>query len=81
MYSEWLMDDAIYPVCHPHYQQEFGIEMLADLQQAALIEDIHTDMRWETWLNEHHQPVKPTILFVYRKRIYSDPKCVVLFSG
>ncbi|MBY7797165.1 LysR family transcriptional regulator [Vibrio fluvialis] len=64
MHSEWLMDDAIYPVCHPHYQQEFGIETLADLQKAALIEDIHTDMRWETWLNEHHQPVKqPTLLF------------------
>ncbi|MGY3570643.1 LysR substrate-binding domain-containing protein [Vibrio paucivorans] len=49
--SQWLMDDVVYPVCHPLYQQLHGIYSVEDLEKADLIEDKWPDMDWHRWLN------------------------------
>lgn len=58
--SQWLMDEVLYPVCHPIYQQQHGIYQLDDLARADLIEDIWPDMDWGLWLRNlgyhSHQP-------------------------
>ncbi|EKO3381750.1 LysR substrate-binding domain-containing protein [Vibrio fluvialis] len=50
VHSEWLMDEVLYPVCHPIYQQQHNIYQLDDLVRADLIEDIWPDMDWGLWL-------------------------------
>ncbi|OIQ25659.1 LysR substrate-binding domain-containing protein [uncultured Vibrio sp.] len=49
--SRWLMDDVIYPVCHPLYQEKHGIYSVDDLHKAELIEDRWPDMDWQLWLD------------------------------
>jgi LysR family glycine cleavage system transcriptional activator len=46
----WLMDEVLYPVCHPLYQQQHQIHEINDLLHADLIEDIWPDMNWNLWL-------------------------------
>ncbi len=48
--SVWLMDEVLYPVCHPIYQQQHQIYSLEDLPRADLIEDTWPDMDWGLWL-------------------------------
>ncbi|MFL9757338.1 LysR family transcriptional regulator [Vibrio cyclitrophicus] len=48
--SRWLMDEVIYPVCHPIYQETHGIHCIDDLHKAELIEDRWPDMDWSLWL-------------------------------
>ena len=50
--SRWLMDEVLYPVCHPLYQEKYGIYSVEDLHKAELIEDRWPDMDWSIWLNE-----------------------------
>ncbi|CAM3193429.1 LysR family transcriptional regulator [Vibrio neptunius] len=64
MHCEWLMKDIIYPVCHPYYQEKYGIYSIDDLNNGVLIEDIYTDMSWKTWLElNDKKPINPSILF------------------
>ncbi|MDO6708973.1 LysR substrate-binding domain-containing protein [Photobacterium sp. 1_MG-2023] len=49
--SLWLMDDLLFPVCHPLYQKENQIDDLKDLHRAHLIGDLWPDMNWERWLS------------------------------
>ncbi len=49
--AHWLMDDAIYAVCHPLYQKNNGIYKISDLSKAALIEDMWPDMDWKLFLS------------------------------
>ncbi|WP_027250843.1 LysR substrate-binding domain-containing protein [Photobacterium halotolerans] len=49
--SQWLMDDLLYPVCHPIYQKEHQIFAVEDLQGAHLIGDLLPDMDWERWMS------------------------------
>lgn len=48
--SLWLMDEIIYPVCHPIYQKNHGIWSIEDLNRVDLIEDTWPDMDWGHWL-------------------------------
>lgn len=48
--SNWLMDEVLYPACHPRYQQEHQLYDMSDLAQADLIEDVWPDMDWRSWL-------------------------------
>lgn len=62
--SEHLMDDIIYPVCHPLYQEKHGIYGVDDLSQADLIEDTWPDMDWSLWLNRVGGKLgKPTLQY------------------
>lgn len=62
--SEWLMDEVLYPVCHPIYQQQHKIYQLDDLVRADLIEDIWPDMDWGVWLrNLGYDSSKPTLQY------------------
>ncbi|MCL9773308.1 LysR substrate-binding domain-containing protein [Vibrio methylphosphonaticus] len=62
--SEHLMDDIIYPVCHPLYQEKHGIYTVDDLSQANLIEDTWPDMDWNLWLNRVGGKLgKPTLQY------------------
>ncbi|MCM0148315.1 LysR substrate-binding domain-containing protein [Photobacterium galatheae] len=64
MYSEWLMKDIIYPVCHPYYQEQHGIYSIDDLHKGALIEDVWTDMSWDDWFKHNgRKSIKPSLLF------------------
>ncbi len=45
-----LMDDHIYPVCHPLYLQQYPLLSLDDLSAHTLIEDARPDMDWPYWL-------------------------------
>ncbi|CCN33841.1 putative DNA-binding transcriptional activator GcvA [Vibrio nigripulchritudo SO65] len=47
--SIWLMDEVVYPVCHPLYQKEHQITSIEDLSKADLIEDMWPDMDWQLW--------------------------------
>jgi LysR family glycine cleavage system transcriptional activator len=49
--SHWLMNEILYPVCHPNYQHQHGIYTLNDLVRAELIEDVLPDMNWEIWFD------------------------------
>ncbi|SEF74733.1 LysR substrate-binding domain-containing protein [Vibrio hangzhouensis] len=55
--SELLMEDIIYPVCHPLYQQQHGIYSVHDLHKADLIEDTWPDMDWSIWLKHVGAPI------------------------
>ncbi|MGF1775457.1 LysR substrate-binding domain-containing protein [Vibrio nomapromontoriensis] len=62
--SRFLMDEIIYPVCHPLYQEKHGIYDINDLSRADLIEDTWPDMDWSTWLkNVDCQASRPTIQY------------------
>ncbi|MDG3085904.1 LysR substrate-binding domain-containing protein [Vibrio hannami] len=50
-----LMDEILYPVCHPSYQEEKGIWKTEDLVKADLIEDVWPDMTWSLWFEELEQ--------------------------
>ncbi len=58
--SVWLMDEVLYPVCHPLYQKEKQIYQLEDLNKADLLEDIWPDLDWHIWLDNvgivHNNP-------------------------
>ncbi len=59
-----LMDELIYPVCHPLYQQQHGIYQLSDLPKADLIEDTWPDLDWSKWLeNVELTASKPTLQY------------------
>ncbi|MEJ2765245.1 LysR substrate-binding domain-containing protein [Photobacterium sp. MCCC 1A19761] len=49
--TQWLMDDLLYPVCHPLYQEQHQIHSIEDLQRVHLIGDIWPDMNWQRWLS------------------------------
>ncbi|WP_070962482.1 LysR substrate-binding domain-containing protein [Vibrio sonorensis] len=48
--SRWLMDDVVYPVCHPLYREKHNIMSVKDLTRADLIEDMWPDMDWSLYL-------------------------------
>ncbi|USD64743.1 LysR substrate-binding domain-containing protein [Vibrio sp. SCSIO 43136] len=49
--SVWLMDEILYPACHPLYKEKHGIDGLEDLHRVDLIEDFWPDMNWDIWLD------------------------------
>lgn len=55
--SRLLMEDIIYPVCHPLYQEQHNIHTIHDLHKADLIEDTWPDMDWSLWLNHVGAPI------------------------
>ncbi|EIE5864822.1 LysR substrate-binding domain-containing protein [Vibrio alginolyticus] len=62
--SQWLMDEAFYPACHPVYQKEHGIYNIEDLSKAELIEDVWPDLDWNMWLATlGHCAAKPTLKY------------------
>ncbi|RKF15747.1 LysR family transcriptional regulator [Alginatibacterium sediminis] len=64
--SHWLMDDFLYPVCHPIYQERHQIYKLEDLSKADLLEDARPDMNWNYWLElAGHDPqtIKPSLRY------------------
>ncbi|UUM30088.1 LysR substrate-binding domain-containing protein [Vibrio japonicus] len=62
--SRLMMEELLYPVCHPIYQQQHGIYELNDLTGADLIEDDWPDMSWGNWLqNVGYKRHKPTLIF------------------
>ncbi len=62
--SRFLMEELLYPVCHPIYQQQHGIYELSDLTGADLIEDYWPDMNWGNWLqNVGYKRQKPTLKY------------------
>ncbi|ANQ27171.1 LysR substrate-binding domain-containing protein [Vibrio natriegens] len=62
--SQWLMDEAFYPACHPVYQKEHGIYNIEDLSKAELIEDLWPDLDWNMWLERLGQhAAKPALKY------------------
>lgn len=62
--SRFLMEELLYPVCHPIYQQQHDIYELSDLTGADLIEDYWPDMNWGNWLqNVGYKRQKPTLKY------------------
>ncbi|MHC6528245.1 MULTISPECIES: LysR substrate-binding domain-containing protein [unclassified Vibrio] len=61
--SRLFMDEVLYPVCHPLYQQQHDIYQLDDLHRAELIEDTWPDINWDVWLKNIGQLPKPTIQY------------------
>lgn len=62
--SKLLMEELLYPVCHPIYQQQHGIYELCDLTAADLIEDYWPDLNWGSWLeNIGYEAQKPTLKY------------------
>lgn len=62
--SQWLMDEAFYPACHPMYQKEHGIYSIEDLSKAELIEDVWPDLDWNMWLARlGHSAAKPALKY------------------
>ncbi len=62
--SQWLMDEAFYPACHPVYQKEHGIYEIEDLGKAELIEDLWPDLDWTMWLKKLGQhAAKPALKY------------------
>ncbi|WP_051326420.1 LysR substrate-binding domain-containing protein [Aliagarivorans taiwanensis] len=51
LFCEELMNDVLYPVAHPMYLQQHGIEGLGDLARATLLEDTLPDMSWQGWFD------------------------------
>ncbi|MFC1235143.1 LysR substrate-binding domain-containing protein [Vibrio sp. F74] len=47
--SVWLMDEILYPVCHPSYQQRHQLFDVSNLSKVDLIEDVWPDMNWSIW--------------------------------
>lgn len=45
-----LMEDALFAVCHPIYQQTHQIAGFEDLQRVELIEDMWPDLNWQVFL-------------------------------
>ncbi|SHO58445.1 LysR substrate-binding domain-containing protein [Vibrio quintilis] len=62
-----LMDEVLYPVCHPLYQQQHQIYDIDDLHHADLIEDMWPDMNWGLWLEsvgaKNHSAARPTLKY------------------
>jgi DNA-binding transcriptional LysR family regulator len=56
----WLMDEVLYPMCHPSYQQEHHLYQLSDLVNADLIEDVIPDMDWSHWFDIMGLPSRPS---------------------
>jgi len=50
--SVWLMDEILYPVCHPNYQEQHHIFDIEDLIRVDLIEDVWPDMNWSLWFDK-----------------------------
>ncbi|MGF1743286.1 LysR substrate-binding domain-containing protein [Vibrio profundum] len=64
MHSEWLMTDSVYPVCNPHYQQQYDVYHLNDLHKWQLIEDANTDVSWSCWLKQiGREAMVPSLMF------------------
>ncbi len=62
--SRFLMDEILYPVCHPIYQKAHNIYQLSDLDRADLIEDMWPDIDWGIWLrNVGLTAGKPTLQY------------------
>ncbi|KOO04066.1 LysR substrate-binding domain-containing protein [Vibrio nereis] len=62
--TKLLMEELLYPVCHPIYQQQHGIYDLSDLTGADLIEDYWRDIDWGIWLqNVGYKAHKPTLKY------------------
>jgi LysR family glycine cleavage system transcriptional activator len=62
--SQWLMNEAFYPACHPVYQQQHGIFEIEDLNKAELIEDLWPDLDWNMWLKKVGQnAAKPALKY------------------
>lgn len=47
--SQWLMDDVLYPACHPIYLQQHNIKTMEDISRVDLIEDTWPDMDWASF--------------------------------
>ncbi|WP_047048580.1 LysR substrate-binding domain-containing protein [Vibrio mexicanus] len=60
--SRILMDEVVYPVCHPMYQRQHNIYHIEDLTRAELIEDMWPDMDWNLWLYAHGRKKTQTTL-------------------
>ncbi|MDO6687192.1 MULTISPECIES: LysR substrate-binding domain-containing protein [unclassified Agarivorans] len=50
LHSVKLMDDHLYPVCHPLYLKQHPIESLNNLSEHTVIDDARPDMNWQHWL-------------------------------
>ncbi|MGR5237067.1 LysR substrate-binding domain-containing protein [Vibrio alfacsensis] len=62
--SQWLMNEAFYPACHPVYQKEHGIYDIEDLHKAELIEDLWPDLDWNMWRETlGYSAAKPTLKY------------------
>ncbi|WP_211091920.1 LysR substrate-binding domain-containing protein [Vibrio agarilyticus] len=61
--SHYLMNEVLYPVCHPLYQKQHGIYQLSDLPRAELIEDSWPDIDWRIWLETIGQMPKATLRY------------------
>ncbi|MCG9680781.1 LysR substrate-binding domain-containing protein [Vibrio sp. Isolate24] len=62
--SELLMEELLYPVCHPIYQKQHSVYELSDLTGADLIEDYWRDIDWGVWLsNVGHKASKPSLKY------------------
>jgi len=62
--SKLMLEELLYPVCHPIYQERHGIYDLSDLTGADLIEDYWRDLDWGIWLqNVGHNTSKPTLKY------------------
>lgn len=48
--ADALMGDYLYPVCHPSYQEQYGISRIDDLAKVRLLEDATGGLVWERWL-------------------------------
>ncbi|WP_432459831.1 MULTISPECIES: LysR substrate-binding domain-containing protein [unclassified Agarivorans] len=58
--SEKLMDDHIYPVCHPLYFEQHPGLSLDDLSGHTVIDDARPDMNWQYWLQLAGYKQSPT---------------------
>ncbi|MDC0611070.1 LysR substrate-binding domain-containing protein [Vibrio sp.] len=47
----WLMDEVLYPVCHPDFQEKYQVYQLDDLKRVDLIEDVWPDMDWQSFFS------------------------------
>jgi DNA-binding transcriptional LysR family regulator len=59
--SEYLMEDHLYPVCHPLYLKEHAITSLDDIANVRLIEDTRAGMNWDCWLTITNKNIKTTV--------------------
>ncbi len=50
LHAAKLMDDHLYPVCHPLYLEQHPEVCLNDLSKHTLIDDARPDMNWQYWL-------------------------------
>jgi LysR family glycine cleavage system transcriptional activator len=47
--SELLMDDYVYPVCHPLYRDKLNLNSQADLERSRLLFDSRSSLTWDKW--------------------------------